>query len=121
MHWDNIEGGDLLKEWQKNPANKGKSVAGDDRSPAWTWHNYVYNDGEYVTMPQANVMASIMAGGAQVPPWWKTKKQSCKELTQAGIVAANEHFRFECGDGQQLTVAQLNAMRDKPFAEQKAA
>jgi hypothetical protein len=121
MHWDNIDGGDLLKEWQRNPANKGKSVAGDDRSPPWTWHNYTYNDGEYVAMPQDNVMASLMAGGSQVPPWWKTKKLSCKELTQSGLVPASEFFRFEFGNGKQLSVSQLNAMRDLPFPEQKAA
>ncbi len=118
MHWDNIDGSGLVKEWQKNPANKDKSIAGDDRSPPWTWHTYCYTDGEYVTMPQDNVMASFMHAGMQIPPWWKTKKQNVKELTQTGIIPASEHFEFEYGDGKKLSVAQLEKMRDLPFAEQ---
>lgn len=118
MHWDNIDGCDLLKEWRQDPANKNQSVAGDDRSPAWTWHTYCYTDGANVVIPQDNVLASLLYGGMQVPPWWKTKKQNVKELTQSGIVAASEFFRFEYGKGKQLTVAQLDAMRDMPFAKQ---
>jgi hypothetical protein len=121
MHWDNIEGGDTLKEWRQDPANKNNSVAGDDRSPAWTWHTYVYNDGEFATVPQDNVMASLMHGGMQVPPWWKTKKQNVKELTQSGIIPASEHFRFEYGKGQQLSIAKLNQIRSLSFAKQAEA
>lgn len=36
MHKDNIEFGERIKKWQKDPKNKDLSVAGDDRSPAWT-------------------------------------------------------------------------------------
>ena len=41
MHWDNIEGGDTLKEWRQDPKNKNQSVPGDDRSPSWTWQTYL--------------------------------------------------------------------------------
>ena len=34
MHNDDFESSDLLNAWRKAPANKGISVAGDDRSPA---------------------------------------------------------------------------------------
>lgn len=115
MHWDNIEGGDTLKEWRQDPKNKNQSVAGDDRSPAWTWHTYCYNDGEYVTMPQDNVMAALMSGGTQII---LKKQKTYKELSQSGILIATEHLRFEYGDGQQLSVAQLAAMRDMAFKQQ---
>lgn len=115
MHWDNIEGGDTLKEWRQDGANKNQSVPGDDRSPAWTWHTYLYNDGENVTIPQDNVMAALMAGGVQVI---LKKQKTFKELSQSGILIATEHLRFEYADGKQLALADVAAMRDLPFAKQ---
>lgn len=118
MHWDNIEGADELKEWRSNPKNKNLSVPGDDRSPAFTWTTYLYTDGEYVTMPSDNVMAAVLAGAMQVPPWWKTKKQSCKELSQTAILMPAEHLEFEFGDGLQLNMSQVDALKELPFGQQ---
>jgi hypothetical protein len=115
MHWDNIEGGDVLKEWRQDTANKNQSVPGDDRSPAWTWHTYLYNDGEHVTIPQDNVMAALMAGGTQVT---LKKQKTFKELSQSAILISTEHLKFEYGDGRQLSLKQVEAMRDLPFAKQ---
>lgn len=117
MHWDNIEGGDLLKEWRQDPANKNQSVPGDDRSPPWTWQTYLYTDGEFVTMPQDNIMGALMYGGAQVI---LKKQKTFKELSQSAILIATEHCKFTFGD-KQLSMADVLAMRDKPFAKQAEA
>ena len=66
MHQDDVEASDLLNEWRKDPSNKNKSVAGDDRSPAWTWQTYLYSDGENVTLPAANLMVAIRQGSTQL-------------------------------------------------------
>ena len=118
MHWDNIEGGDVLKEWRQDPMNKNQSVPGDDRSPAWTWQTYLYNDGEFVTIPQDNLMSALMSGGTQVI---LKRQKTYKELSQSAILIATEHLRFEYGNGKQLSLAQVNAIRDLPFAKQAEA
>jgi hypothetical protein len=115
MHWDNIEGGDTLKDWRQDPKNKNQSVPGDDRSPAWTWHTYLYNDGEHVTIPQDNLMSALMAGGTQVI---LKRQKTYKELSQSGILIASEHLRLEYGEGKQLTMAQVAALKDLPFSKQ---
>lgn len=114
MHWDNIEGGDQLKEWRQDPANKNQSVPGDDRSPPWTWQTYLYTDGEFVTMPQDNIMGTLMYGGTQVI---LKKQKTFKELSQSAILIDTEHCEFRHGD-KQLPMADVLAMRDKPFAKQ---
>lgn len=115
MHWDNIEGGDELKEWRQNPRNKNQSVPGDDRSPAWTWHTYLYTDGEHVTIPQDNIMATLMYGGAQVI---LKKQKTFKELSQSAILISTEHCHFEFSDGKRLPMSEVAAMRDMPFKDQ---
>lgn len=115
MHWDNIEGGDELKEWRQDPKNKNQSVPGDDRTPPWTWHTYLYTDGEHVTIPQDNVMAALLTGGAQVI---LKRQKTYKELSQSGVLIATEHLRFEYGDGKQITMSNIAEMRDSTFREQ---
>jgi hypothetical protein len=122
MHHDNIEGSDEVKAWQKNPENKDKSIAGDDRSPAWTWQTYLYENGEHVTMPSDNVSSTLLVAGLQIPPWWETKKKSVKELTQSAIIIEAEHLTFEYGpDHQQLRMSDIRKMRDLAFSEQAKA
>lgn len=118
MHWDNIEGGDQLKAWRQATENKNQSVPGDDRSPAWTWHTYLYTDGEYVTMPQDNIMAALMNGGAQII---LKKQKTYKELSQSGILIATEHCEFSFDGGKRLSTSQLMELRDLPYAKQAEA
>lgn len=115
MHWDNIEGSEIVKAWQKDPANKSRSVAGDDRSPPWTWQTYLYNDGERATMPLENVMGSLLYGGTQVI---FKKNKTYKELSQSGLWSPTEHLEFTYGDDQTLDMADVLAMRDDDFAVQ---
>lgn len=115
MHRDNIEGGTILQEWRKDGKNKNQSVPGDDRSPGWTWTTYLYEDGEVVTMPQENVMRALMTGATQVI---LKKQKTYKELSQSAIFMDTEHLRFEYGDGKQLTLHQVDKIKDLKFAEQ---
>jgi hypothetical protein len=84
MHQDNIQWGERVRAWQKDPANKKYSVAGDDRSPAWTWLGYVYRADGLVVMDSDNLMAMLRDAGKKCPA--ATGKGSLKAATQSGIV-----------------------------------
>lgn len=116
MHADNIEGSDDLQEWRKQPANKGVSVAGDDRSPAWTWQTYCYHDGEHIVMPSENVMVALRQAGAQMI---LKKQKTFKEITQSGLLISSEGCEFRI-DGKQIKWSDIVAMREKTFSEQAA-
>ena len=106
MHKDNIEFGERIRKWQKDPKNKDLSVAGDDRSPAWTWLSYCYNDGEKFVIDIDNVMSCLRDGGAKVKH--PNGRGSLKTQTQSGIIAE--------GLGWELLVAG-NPVPWAPFAD----
>lgn len=114
MHHDNIDGGDLLKDWRQSPKNKNQSVPGDDRSPPWTWTTYLYTDGAHVAIPQENVMGALLYGGTQVI---LKKQKTYKELSQSGILIPKEYLNFTFG-GKRLAWSDVEAMRDLPFSQQ---
>lgn len=94
MHEDNIEWADFMEAWKSNPENKKTSKAGDDRSPAWRWLGCVYHDGEFVGIPQANIMKCLMEGGAMVPiPGGKNGK-TFKAQTQSGMMSVEPYWRL---------------------------
>jgi len=117
MHADNIEGSDELQEWRKQPANKGISVAGDDRSPGWTWQTYCYHNGEHIVMPSENIMVALRQAGAQMI---LKKQKTFKEITQSGLLIDGESCEFRC-HGRQIDWPSIEAMKDKPFKEQAEA
>jgi hypothetical protein len=92
MHQDNLAFGEKVKAWQKDPANKAQSTAGDDRTPAWIWLGYSYNDGREFGIPSDNFMTMVREGGAKVSTG--KGKGTFKKQTQAGILL----------DQQQLTL-----------------
>lgn len=98
MHADNVESSDELAAWRKDPANKNKSVSGDDRSPAWTYISYGYwdDDGNLV-MPFENLMACLRMAAARVI---LKGQKSFKEISQAGVLPVGENADFYCGDRQ---------------------
>lgn len=119
MHWDNIEGCDVLAEWRNDPKNKNQSVRGDDRSPPWGWQTYLYRDGDQVVaIPSDNLMSALSTGGAQLI---LKKQKTYKELSQSSIFIATEYLEFTYGEGQRLLMSQVEAMKDLPFAQQAAA
>jgi len=87
MHNDDIAWAEFMKKWQKDPTNKQKSVAGDDRSPAWTWLGYMYHDNGLVCIPSDNLQTVIREGGAKVPTG--KRNQTYKKLT-ASMMVVNE-------------------------------
>ena len=117
MHADNIEGADELKDWRKSPINKAITVAGDDRSPGWTWQTYCYHDGEHIVMPSENIMVALRQAGAQMI---LKRQKTFKEATQSGLLISNEACEFR-NAGKQIKWADLVAMRELPFAQQSAA
>ena len=83
MHNDNLNFSEKVKEWQTAPENKALSVAGDDRSPAWSWIGYLYHDGKTVGVNSDNIMTMLREGGSKV----KTGKgkETYKKQTQSRI------------------------------------
>lgn len=90
MHHDNIDWADTMSEWQKDPEHKGQSKAGDDRTPPWRWIGAGYRDEHQIVMPQENIMASMMEGGAQVPTG--NGKKTFKAQTQSGMMCTEPFF-----------------------------
>lgn len=90
QHQDNLGFAEKIKQWQKDPANKQHSTAGDDRSPAWTWIGSVYHDGRHVGIPADNIMTLLREGGAKVLTG--KSKETYKRATQSGIMIDQQQF-----------------------------
>jgi len=114
MHADDIEASDMLQEWRKDPANKNLSVAGDDRSPAWTWQTYCYSDGKHLAMPSENIMVALRQAGSQLI---LKKQKTFKEISQSGLLITTEHCEFRA-NGKQVPVESIRALRAKTFRDQ---
>lgn len=106
-HADDVEMSDELSEWRKDPDNKNLSVAGDDRSPPWTWINYLYSDGQYVSCPSYNLMVCLRAAGTQLI---LKKQKTFKEITQSGIIMESEFLTLLSG-GEQIPYAPLARLK----------
>lgn len=117
MHADDIAAADKLMAWRKDPANKNVSVAGDDRSPAWTWYTYCYSDGTNIAYPQENIMVALRQAGAQLI---LKKQKTFKEISQSGLLIMSEFCEFYA-NGKQVPITALRAIEKKPFAEQADA
>jgi len=91
MHNDNISFSEKVTAWAKDPANKPNSVAGDDRTPAWTWIGYLYHDGRELGMPSDNLMTMLREGGSKMI---KRGKETYKKQTQSGIMLDQQQWRL---------------------------
>ena len=92
MHKDNIEGADELARWTKAPENKGKSKAGDDRTPAWTWVNYCYHDGKNLVVDADNLMSMLRDAGAKMKH--PVSRGSLKTQAQSLLVVQGLGWEF---------------------------
>jgi len=92
FHADNIEWSDLMRRWRDDPANKSRSVSGDDRSPSCTWIGNLYHDGKHVSIPSDNIMRCLMEGGAQVPVPGGKNGKTFKAQTQSGMLVVEEYW-----------------------------
>lgn len=114
MHRDSVEEADRLSAWRKDPTNKNFSVAGDDRSPAWTWQTYLYNDGAHVVMPAENIMVALRHAGTQLI---LKRQKTFKEISQSGLLIGTEFCDFLC-DGKQIALPDITKVMDWTFAKQ---
>lgn len=110
MHNDNFRWADQLKEWLKIPENKKKSIAGDDRTPAFTWLGYLYLDQGFVAMPSDNIMAMLREGGAKCPTG--QGKKTFKAQTQSGIIPSKISFPLLV-NGAEIPAAPFLALKDE--------
>lgn len=84
LHRDNIQWSDVMKKWESEPANKKKSVAGDDRTPAFRWLGCLYVESDRLVVDSDNLMTMLREGGAKCPAGKGNK--TFKRETQSGIV-----------------------------------
>jgi len=118
-HNDDVTASDRLEAWRKAPENKGISRAGDDRSPSWTWHEYLYDDGENVSIPSQNLMTCLRSAGSQMI---LKKQKTFKEISQAGMGVFAEYLDFRVGDSKaSIPIASVRELRDLTFEEQADA
>ncbi len=119
MSSDDIDKGDMLMAWRKDPSNKSFSVPGDDRSPAWSYMTRLYSDEQHITMPSANIMGALKKAGAMMTI---KGNKTFKSATQSGLLIDREHCDFfvdHDGSGyHQINIADVVAIKDLSFAEQ---
>lgn len=118
MHADDVQESDRLMAWRRDPKNKNISVAGDDRSPAWTWQTYMYSDGTNIAIPSANFLTALRIAGARKI----LKRQTTyKEITQSGIICVSEYLKFT-NDGKSIPFKSiLSIAGDNNYTEHLAA
>jgi hypothetical protein len=121
MHADSLPGRAIVKAWQKDPENKALSVAGDDRSPAWTWMTYLYRDSGCIEIPSDNLMTMFREGGAKVPTG--NRGGSFKSQSQSGILVDQSAWPLVLANGRMINyavdLAYLAEVTD--YAEHEAA
>lgn len=121
MHYDNIEWADFMEDWKSDAANKKGSKPGEDRSPAWRWLGCVYHDGSILGIPSANIMRSLMEGGAMVPVPGGKMGKTFKSQTQSGMMSVEPFWSLEIG-GKTIQWKAIEALKDEPkFAAHKTA
>ena len=117
MHRDDVEQADMLSLARKK-MRKDEKTAGDDRSPAWTWHTYVYHDGKYVACPADNIIRSMCWGGSKIT---YKKQATFKQKVAGGISFTSDFLELWYGPSEnrrRLEVCEIEALKDKPFSEQ---
>jgi hypothetical protein len=113
LHHDNIEWSDFMEAWKLNPDNQKGSKAGDDRCPAWRWIGCCYHDGNVLAVPQANVMRTIMEGGAMVPVPGGKMGKTFKSQTQSGMMCVETYWPLITTHGSMLKWADIAALRNE--------
>jgi hypothetical protein len=115
MHQDNLSWEEKIKRWLAEPDNKAKTSAGDDRTPAWKWIGYLYQEAGKVVVPADNLMTLLREGGARCP----TGKRggTFKRQTQSGIIVDQSSWVLTI-DGKPVDTASIKKLIENPdFAE----
>lgn len=117
MHADNVLASDDLSAWRKDPSHKSVSVAGDDRSPPWTWMAYLYAcEKGIVCMPAETVMVALRFAGAKMI---MRRQETFKAATQSGILI-DEEFLPVSIKGRTISMTDVMPLKHLTFAEQAA-
>jgi len=111
MHHDNLKWAETMKAWEKDPANKQISVAGDDRSPAWRWIGNLYTDKNVVVLPADNLMTVLREGGTRTPTGKGQK--TFKAQTQSGLVVDQSAWPVQM-NGQVIPFAPIKELIGEP-------
>lgn len=116
LHADDVEWSDTVTEWIKDPDNKNKSKAGDDRTPPWTWWGYAYrNQDGNVSMPFMNLTAAIRRAAAKIT---LKGNKSYKEIAASEInFGAVEYLKFTV-NGAEVALPSLPDLMKMTFAKQ---
>ncbi len=114
VHADNVLASDDLMEWRKDPSHKSISVAGDDRSPAWSWMSYLYSDGEHLCMLSDAIMVALRFAGAKMT---MKKQETYKAATQSGILIDDEFLPILVG-GKPIACSDISKLKALTFAQQ---
>ena len=109
MHADDIAWADQMERWKNDPANKKKSKAGDDRSPAFRWIGHLYHNGQHIVLPTDNLMTCLMEGGAFVPVPGGRGGKTFKAQTQSGCLTGEAYWPLLV-NGQAISVAPILAL-----------
>ena len=120
MHNDNLEWADYLGEWRKDPANKKKTKAGDDRCPAFVWLGYLYHDNGNVVIPADNLMTMLREGGKKCPTGAPKGDKSYKALSQSGLLVDQASWPVEV-NGKVVSYQELRRLLDEPDFEKHEA
>src|SRR5262245_60226289 len=120
MHADNISWADKIKVWEKDPRNKGKSIPGDDRSPAFRWIGCLYHDGEFVTIPSANLMSCIRGGATMIPVPGGKGGKTFKSQSQSGLLIPEYHWIFKINE-KPIAMSDINTLTEvESFADHES-
>jgi hypothetical protein len=111
LHHDNISWAGLMNEWNTDPANKAKSVAGDDRTPAHRWIGCLYHEGGRLIVPSDNLMTMLREGGARCPTG--KKGATFKRQTQSGLVVDQSGWSLTV-DGKEIPYDPIAKLIDEP-------
>ena len=84
VHHDNKKHQDFIKKYLKDPANKRKSVPGDDRYPPMNWVGRCYFDAGVLAMPSDNIGSMLCEAGAKCPTG--VKQGTFKRIIVGGLV-----------------------------------
>jgi hypothetical protein len=103
-----------MAKWGKDPANRGQTVPGDDRSPAWRWIGNLYVEGGAIVMPADNIMSVLREGGKRCPTG--KGKSTFKAQTQSGIVVDQGSWPITIG-GKPVPYAPVKELIGNPDFE----
>lgn len=119
MHADNLSWAEQMKAWSLDPANRGKSVAGDDRTPACRWIGNLYTEGGKVVMPSDNLMTVLREGGKRCPTG--KGQATFKAQTQSGIVVDQSAWPIVVNGHEIPTEPIMALVKEDDFAKHEQA